>query len=301
MSILAVPFIADAATRLMNFMTRFAPEESRAFPELSCRKERVDVPTRHGLVECTVYWPKLGDEERAPVYVNAHGGGFVIGYPAQDDPWCRYLAVKGGLVVVNVDYALAPKHRFPIALEQVYDVLVWAAEPERRWDGTRLCIGGQSAGGNLQAGAARLALDAGGPEILLQVLHYPVLDLATTAAEKPSAVEKPFLRPWMGELFDTAYIVDPVDRRNRFASPAWGENAEGLEGIAPAFVITAELDRLREEGRRYADALERCGALVEYREVPGVDHAYNLSGGREALVREVYDRIVERVGRAVKG
>src|SRR6202000_3541036 len=95
-------------------------------------------------------------------YVNVHGGGFVVGHPEQDDPWCRYLAAHAKVAVVNTDYVLAPHRRFPVPVEQIHDVLQWASSPDREWDGTRLCVGGQSGGGNLAAGAARLALENGG-------------------------------------------------------------------------------------------------------------------------------------------
>src|ERR1700744_713065 len=115
----------------------------------------------------------------APVYVNFHGGGFVVRHPEQDDPFCRYLAAHAGVAVVNVDYDVAPRHRFPDPVEEAYDAVCWAAGPGHGWDGARLCVGGQSAGGTLAAGAARLALEEDGPAIALQVLHYPLLDIAT--------------------------------------------------------------------------------------------------------------------------
>ena len=97
--------------------------------------------------------------------------------------------------------------------EQVYDVLRWASSDDRDWDGSRLCVGGQSAGGNLAAAASRLALEQGGPNIALQVLHYAPLDLVTPGKAKRSPLgSRAILRPWMSEVFDTAYVPD-VDRR----------------------------------------------------------------------------------------
>jgi acetyl esterase len=89
------------------------------------------------------------------VYVNIHGRGFVVGHREQDDPWCRYLADRAKVVVVNTDYVLAPRHRFPAAPAQAYDIVCWAAGADREWNGARLSVGGQSAGGNLAAVAAR--------------------------------------------------------------------------------------------------------------------------------------------------
>lgn len=228
-----------------------------------------------------------------------HGGGFVIGHPEQDDPWCRYLAANAGVAVVNPDYALAPRRRFPTSAEQIYDVVCWAASTDRAWDGARLCVGGQSAGGNLSAAAARLALENGGPAIALQVLHYPPLDLVTPTRDKPStAGPRAVMKPWMGEVFDTAYIPDPVQRRDRLASPAWGGNGDDIAGIAPAVVVTAEKDRLRGEARDYAEKLDAVGALVEYYEVPGVDHGYNIMSDAIEATRQTYARIAAHVVRA---
>jgi acetyl esterase/lipase len=272
------------------------------FPEIPGRTTLIEIPTRHGDVAATVYHPQAGAEKPA-VYVNVHGGGFVVGHREQDDPWCRFLAEQANVVVVNVDYLLAPGHRFPTPVEQIYDVLTWASAPEREWDGTRLCVGGQSAGGSLSAGAARLALENGtangGPKIALQVLHYPPLDLVTATKDKHSpAGAKAVLKPWMGEVFDTAYIPDRAQRSDRLASPVWGANADGLDGIAPALIVTAEYDRLRDEAWQYAQKLDAVGALAEYHEVPGVDHGYNIMSNAAEVTRNVYERIAGHVRRA---
>lgn len=274
-----------------------APKPAVRFPEFAARTGEVAIPTREGTVSATVYYPPAATNP--PVYVNVHGGGFVVGHPEQDDPWCRYLAANAGVLVINPDYALAPRRRFPAAVHQIYDIVCWAAGAERDWDGTRLCVGGQSAGGNLSAAAARLALENGGPDIALQVLHYPPLDLVTPSRDKPSAIgNRAIMKPWMSEVFDTAYIPDPAHRRDRLASPAWDGNADDLAGIAPALVVTAEHDRLRDEARRYADKLRAVGALAEYHEVAGVDHGYNIMSGAGDVTRRTYAHIADHVVRA---
>ncbi|QFZ19169.1 alpha/beta hydrolase fold domain-containing protein [Saccharothrix syringae] len=299
MSILSHPRVADVAARLLASVTAakgLGPGQPR-FPECAARTEEVAVPTRHGEVAATLYHPPAGPPTPA-VHVNAHGGGFVMGRPADDDPWCRYLATHAGVVVVNTSYALAPRQRFPVPVEQVYDVVRWACAPERGWG--RVSVGGQSAGGSLAAGAARLALEHGGPDIALQVLHYPPLNLVARAKDKPSAGRRPVVAPWLSEVFDTAYIPDPARRADRLASPVWGDNADHLEGIAPALVVTAELDRLHPEGAAYAGRLDAVGALVEHHVVPGVDHGYNLTGDHEEVTRRVYDLMAGHVARATR-
>ncbi len=211
MPILSLPFIADPLARLFAVPAGgTTPARQLQFAEIPGRTRTTMIPTRHGQVPATIYHPPDA-ENRPPVYLNVHGGEFVVGRPEQDDPWCRYLAAHAKVVVVNPDYALAPRHRFPVAVEQIYDVLAWVASPDRHWDNTRVCIGGQSAGGNLSAAAARLALESGGPQLELQVLHYAPLDLVTRAKHKCTpAGRKAVFKPWMGDILDTAYIPDPV-------------------------------------------------------------------------------------------
>ena len=295
MSILSRQLVADNLARLFAALVNPAPKPAVRFPDIAGRTSEVTVPTCHGNVAATLYHPS---QEPTGVYVNIHGGGFVVGHREQDDPWCRYLAAHAGVVVINTDYVLAPGHRFPAAPQQIYDVVSWAADTERDWAGARVCVGGQSAGGSLAAAAARLALENHGPAIALQVLHYAPLDLVTPTGAKRSALgDKAVMKPWMGRVFDTAYIPDPAQRNDRLASPAL--DVADLTGIAPALVVTAEYDRLRDEARRYADALQAAGALAEYHEVPGADHGYNIMSDAADVTLAAYAHITGHVRRAI--
>jgi acetyl esterase len=84
------------------------------------------------------------------------------------------------------------------------------------------------------------------------------------------------------------------------ASPAWATNADNITGIAPALVIAAQCDRLRDEARRYSDKLEAVGALAEYVEVPGVDHGYNIITDATDMTRHIYDLIARHVEQAIR-
>jgi acetyl esterase/lipase len=291
--------VADALARLFAAVVNPAPKPGVRFPEIPGHTTEISIDTRHGPVAATVYRPQPSATTPA-VYVNVHGGGFVVGHREQDDPWCRYLAAHAKVVVINTDYTLAPHKRFPVPVEQVYDVLQWASAPEREWDGQRLCVGGQSAGGNLSAAASRIALENDGPAIALQLLHYPPLDLVTAAAHKPSPLgSKAVLQPWMGAIFDTAYIPERAQRQHRWASPAWGGNADDIAGIAPALIVTAAFDRLCGEAKRYAQKLEAVGSLAEYVEVRGVDHGYNIMSNATEITRQMYDVMVRHVTQAI--
>ena len=143
---------------------------------------------------------------------------------------------------------------------------------------------------------ARQALEQDSPAPALQVLHYPPLDLATSAKDKHAATPKPKLRPWMAEVFDGSYVPDPHDRLDPLVSPANPADTADLHDIAPAIVITAALDLLRAEAMQYADRLREAGALVEHHDVADADHGYDSEDDDKA--REVYARIARHVQQA---
>jgi acetyl esterase/lipase len=300
MSLLGTPLIASTLARLAQGGPAPRVPGEISFAEVPAQTETISIPTRHGPVQAVVYWPGApAGEPDPPVYVNFHGGGFVLRHPEQDDPLCRYLAAAAGVAVINVDYDVAPQHRFPHPVEEAYDAVCWASRSGHRWDGSRLCVGGQSAGGSLAAGAARLSLELGGPPIALQVLHYPPLDLATPVGRKRAAGSSAISVP-LAEVFDAAYAPRPSAKRDRLASPAWGPNGDDIAGIAPALVITCGIDRLHDEGAVYADRLAAAGALREYHDLPGVDHGYNLRSTDRALVERSYALIAKHVTAATE-
>jgi acetyl esterase/lipase len=320
MSLLARPAVAARVARVMQRVVRLAERVPLAgsrisphdrFPDLPRRTRAITIPTSVAPAPAVVYLPAdrpPGDVDGSdgldgqgappPVYVNFHGGGFVLPLTELDDPLCRLLAAEAGVAVVNVDYVVAPQHPFPAAPHQAFEVVKWVAEhgAEQGWDGTRLVVGGQSAGGALAAAVARQALEAGGPPIMLQVVHYAPLDLSTPAADKEAAIDKPVLRPWMANVFDAAYVPDPVRRADPLVSPGGAADTADLTGIAPALVLTAAHDMLRDEGERYAERLRTAGSLVEYHDIPDVDHGYDNDD--EETARRVYAWIAGQVRRA---
>lgn len=308
MSFLARPAVAAFAATSMQRLQALANRRATGrgstaswlarLPEYTCTTRELTVPTSFGPARAVLYLPADSAGAPPPVHVNFHGGGYVMPQIELDDSLCRCIAVEAGVAVLNVDYVVAPQHPFPAPPRQAYEVVKWAAEHggEHGWDGDRLSVGGQSAGGGLAAAAARQALEEGGPSIALQVLHYPPLDLATGARDKRAAIAKPMLRPWMADIFDSAYIPDPKQRADRLASPAHPSDTADLKGIAPAFVVTAEYDLLKAEGVAYADRLRTAGSLIGHHDVTGADHGYDNQD--EDKAREVYPLIAEQVRRA---
>lgn len=292
---MALPlWLADGLARLMQK----APGPSRlpadvTFTEIPAVTEELTVPTRHGQLRAIAYAPPGGATGRG-VYVNFHGGGFVMRHPEQDDPLCRFIAHHAQVTVLNVDYIPAPQSRFPGPVEQAYDVAAWAASPERPWEGARIAVGGQSAGGALAAGVARLALEHGSPSIALQVLMYPALDLTIPSSQKWSPGQEKFLVR-MGPVFNGAYCPNIDLREDRLASPAGASDTAALEGIAPGLVVSAEKDILREEAARYAQRLRQADALMDHVDLMGVGHGFNMLGAQREVVLPVYEQIAESV------
>jgi acetyl esterase len=229
------------------------------------------VPGPHGDVPVRVYRP----ESRAglPLLVWLHGGGWTLGNVEMHDPIARTLANDAGCVVVSVDYRLAPEHPFPVPLDDCWAALQWAVAnaTDLGADPSRVAIGGDSAGGNLAAVCALLARDAGGPELALQLLVYPVTDHGFATGSYRDNGEGYLLEDKQMRWFYDCYTrggADPADWR---ISPL---RAPSFEGVAPAMVVTAEFDPLRDEGEAYARALESAGVPTSVRRYDGMIHAF---------------------------
>ncbi|WSW80671.1 alpha/beta hydrolase [Streptomyces sp. NBC_00996] len=147
----------------------------------------------------------------------------------------------------------------------------------------------------MAAAAARQAWEAGTPALGLQVLNYAPFDMATDGRKKRALAAKPVVRPGITPLRQAAYLPTVVDRTHPLASPLYDTNDDELTGIAPALVITCQLDLLRDEGMHYAEKLRASGALLEHREFQGVDHAYNILTEDTELTREMYDLIAHHI------
>lgn len=228
------------------------------------KPRKIRVPTRHGAVPAYVYEPPGAG---GAAYVHLHGGAFLMRHPGMDDWWCRYLAATTGVLVVNVDFDVAPTSTYPVAQEQAHDVAAWVATSGRLLvDPARVVVGGFSSGGGLAASVCLQARDSGSFSPALQVLGVPALDIAGEPSRRPGMIT-----PALRALVRRAYFPDEVRRREPYASPL---RATDLAGLPPAVVLTGERDTLREEGDRYAERLAAVGLLRLHDVTPGVDHYF---------------------------
>jgi acetyl esterase len=226
-----------------------------------------DLPVR-------IYRPvSVAADAKLPGLVYAHGGGWVFGNLDSHDVLCAQLALEAGIAVFAVDYRLAPEARFPGAFDDMVAGLKWVAAngPSVGIDPAKLAIGGDSAGGNLAAAVSIWARDNRGPRLRLQLLAYPVTD-AVARAESYRRYEDGYgLNAATMEWFFDHYTPDKGSRGDWRMSPL---RAGSLAGLAPALVITAGFDPLRDEGRAYAFRLQQEGTVADLMEFGGMLHGF---------------------------
>jgi len=237
------------------------------------------IPASHGPIPARVYTPLRLRETNglAPCLVFFHGGGWVIGNLDSHDVVCRKLADEGQIIVISVDYRLAPEHKFPAAIDDAVTATKWIADNAKQLgiDASRLSVGGDSAGGNLAAVVAISARDGNGPAIAGQVLIYPAIDFALTHASHSEPETSLLLTHSVVRWFRAHYLNGAADVEDWRASPA---RARTLIGLPPAYVLTAGADPLRDEGDEYAKRLKEAGVPVTYRTFPGQFHGFFTMG-----------------------
>ncbi len=212
------------------------------------------VPGPEGALDARLYLPD--GEGPFPTVVYFHGGGFVFGSVATHEWLCRHLATESGCGVLSVDYRLAPEHPFPAAVEDADAAVRWAAaEPDAvAGDGT-LAVAGDSAGGALAAITALMAAERGDPALDYQLLVYPGVGVDR---DQQSVRDHAGIVLSEADLafFEDCYFGSEIHRRNPYADPT---NAADCSGVAPATVVTAGFDPLRDGGQAYADQLAADG------------------------------------------
>ncbi len=220
-----------------------------------------------------VYEPR-GRTRPTPAVVGFHGGGFIAGDLDSEDARFAGWAHGAGCVVVSVDYRLAPEHPFPAAVDDGYAALEWvvASADELGVDRARVGLGGGSAGGCLAAALALLARDRQGPALAFQVLVYPCLDDRMTTASV-QFVGTPLVDGSASRKAWGSYLGEDPSDVPAYAAPA---RAVDLHGLPPAYVMTAELDPLRDEGIEYATRLLDAGVPVELHQFAGAFHGFDL-------------------------
>jgi len=300
-------FLTQLAESGAKPLPELTPEEARGFtamlrelygpgPEVDIAYD-VELPTADGHTFTVRVLVPAGEIRALVVYY--HGGGWVIGNIDEYDNIARTLANALHAAVVNVDYRLAPEHRYPAAADDAWTALQWAARKRVEIAGgpVPMIVMGDSAGGNLSAVVAQKARDAGAPELAAQVLIYPVTDADLDNDTYADPANQLMLTRDAMIWFWDHYAPDQASRAKPDASPL---QAGSLAGLAPAIVLTAEHDVLRAEGEAYAEALREAGVPVVHRRFAGQMHGFfpmvNVLPGSADGIAYVTEQLSRQLG-----
>jgi acetyl esterase len=300
-------FLTQLAESGAKPLPELTPEEARGFtamlrelygpgPEVDIAYD-VELPTPDGHTFTVRVLIPAGEIRALVVYY--HGGGWVIGNIDEYDNIARTLANALHAAVVNVDYRLAPEHRYPAAADDAWTALQWAAGKRVEIAGgpVPMIVMGDSAGGNLSAVVAQKARDAGAPELAAQVLIYPVTDADLDNDTYADPANQLMLTRDAMIWFWDHYAPDQASRAKPDASPL---QAGSLAGLAPAIVLTAEHDVLRAEGEAYAEALREAGVPVVHRRFAGQMHGFfpmvNVLPGSADGIAYVTEQLSRQLG-----
>ncbi|HEY4280181.1 MAG TPA: alpha/beta hydrolase [Conexibacter sp.] len=239
------------------------------------RVEQRMVDGAEGEIPARVYWPHGVDgssDEPLPLVVFFHGGGWVLCDLDSHDAACRNLASLAEVVVVSVDYRLAPEAPHPAGVEDAYAATCWAHAhaAELGGDPDRLVVAGDSSGGHFAAVVALMARDRSGPPIAYQLLIYPVTQHDFETASYVENGEGYFTTRRHMRWYWEQYLSGGADVEDPYVSPLRADLAD----LPPAHVITAELDPLRDEGEEYARRLREAGVPTTARRYDGMFHGF---------------------------
>jgi acetyl esterase len=284
----------EARAERAEMMARFVP-----MPEYAgVRVEERAIVAEGREIQVRVYTPPKGDGP-FPVLVYFHGGGWVVCTLETHDPICRALAMEAGVVVVSVDYRLAPEHKFPAGLEDCLAATEWvlAHAAELGGDAKNVMVGGDSAGGTMATVVALLFRDKGVTGLTGQILIYPVTAYydPPTASYLENSEGYGLTRKGMMWFWDH-YLNDKSEASDFRAAPLM---APSLAGLPRAFVVTAEYDVLRDEAQVYAKKMAEAGVDVTHVFVEGMNHGFASSVTEFPFLSQAKDvlrRVAEWVG-----
>jgi acetyl esterase len=232
----------------------------------------ITLPGPAGDLRARVYVP-FGAPVNGPLLVYLHGGGWVVGDLDTHDQTCRFIANEAGVRVIAVDYRRAPEHPFPAALDDAVAAVRVAIHDAERFgaDPARVAVGGDSAGGNLAAAAARVLAQGDGPTPAFQLLIYPVTDLSRKRRSYQLFRDGFFLTESTMDWYRDNYLPEPTAALDPRASPVL---AGDLAGLPPAHVAVAGFDVLRDEGEEYATRLREAQVRVSLSHHTGLIHGF---------------------------
>ena len=278
----------DEAAGARRFWTAYTNALAQPHPDDMAVHDAA-APSADGDVPLRVYRPAGGEGAR-PCILYLHGGGFMLGDLDSSDSIAWGFAQGTGAVVVSVDYRLTPEHPYPAAFDDTYAVLSHLADHAEGFgiDPGRIALAGDSAGGNLSAAACLAARDRGGPKLVAQALIYPGTGLDQSYPSYVEHADSPGLTTEGTKKYRDLYLPGMRDTDDAYARPVMAADHAGLP---PAWVHSAEIDPIRDDGRVYASRLAMAGNWVTYREARGMIHGFMRARFTGAAARAEFEAI----------
>ena len=258
---------------LMQKMTGHLVAMETSCETLTVSQETIPVGN-DSTIRALVYTP-VGIGENAPCLVYYHGGGFVIPAAPHHFKLAKEYALRAACKVLFVDYRLAPKYPFPTAPEDCYAAYCRVIDHAKEFsiDATRVAVGGDSAGGELATVVCLMARERGKAMPCAQMLIYPVTCKGSETESMKKYIDTPMCNSRDIDKYEKFYIKDPTAGKREYASP---NDTESLEGLAPAYIETAEFDCLRDGGILYAERLRESGVSTELHNTQGTMHGFDV-------------------------
>jgi acetyl esterase/lipase len=256
---------------------------------VEARDIRMSSPEGHG-VRAILLRPE-GMTGTVPALLHIHGGAYIIGVPEMSVPELTETAHQLGIVILSVDYRLAPEHPFPAGLEDCYSALAYLHENAAALgiDSTRIAVMGESAGGGLAASLALLARDRGVYPLAFQLLDAPMMD-DRTCVRPHNPVTGEFIFTPADNHFGWSCLLGTEPGGPDVSPYAAAARATQLEGLPPALIATGALDLFLEENVDYAMRLNAAGVAAELHVYPGCPHGYVIASQAAVSKRALADK-----------
>lgn len=208
-----------------------------------------------------------------PVLVYFHGGGWVLGSLDGVDTLCRRITQIAQVVVISVNYHLAPEHKFPKPVYEAYYVTKWIYDHANEFHGIPTCVavGGDSAGGNIASAVTLISREKNELKLSAQLLIYPVMSCHLDSSSYNEFHSGYLLTRDAMEWFQRHYLGKPEDVNDPLASPLL---CDDLHGLPQTYIVTAECDPVRDDGESYASRLQEAGLQATLRRYSGMIHDF---------------------------
>jgi acetyl esterase len=238
----------------------------------------ISIPARDGtIIPARAYRP-AGTSQDLPVLVYYHGGGWVFGSIDAIDRASKWMAAEANMLVISVDYRLAPEAPYPAAWNDAEDAFGWATGNAGQFGGdtSRICVGGDSAGGNLSVAVSTRRIAKGLPSPTCQLLYYPGVDNRDIPTMRANYLSSRLFGVgfWLDYTF-TEFVLPLTFPDQDLAapeiSPLFAPMSE-MAKLPPTILVAAGFDPLRDSNRAYAEKLKNAGVPVNYREIPSLIH-----------------------------